>query len=211
MVNWAQSPSGFNSTPEAQGEPHSRATWPGSIHTRRPSLQGKRTSRLMFLIPNLVTCSFPGRDFGRTYRSRKGSMSRPKSQRGMRTKTRHSASPALQPSFAPRSPAPSDTHPRPPQTSPKQAATLHSPGPTSRDLGIPRRGGPAGNAGRLSPFQVTVPQSPAQDLTPAASPPARELSSGCWAEKVQPSAAFSLGRLEQITRPLWFSLFVQPG
>lgn len=44
--------------------------------------------------------------------------------------------------------APSDTHPRPPQTSPKQAATLHSPGPTSRDLGIPRRGGPAGNAGR---------------------------------------------------------------
>lgn len=97
-------------------------------------------------------------------------------------------------------------HPHMPQT----FATLHSPGPTSRDIGIPRRCGPAGNAGQLSPFQVTIPRSPAQDLTPAASPPAPGLSSGCWAEKVQPSAAFSLCSFGQITRPLWFSLFGQP-
>lgn len=107
-----------------------------------------------------------------------GSMSRPMSQRGMRTKNQAQRlpSPAAQLFLAP--------HPHPPQTFPEQAATLHSPGPTSRDPGIPRRGGPAGNVGRLSPFQVTVPRSPAQDPTPDACPPARELSSGCWAEKV---------------------------
>ena len=112
------------------------------------------------------------------------------------------ASPATQLFVAP--------HPHTPQTFSEQAATLHFRGPTSRDLGIPRRCGPAGNAGQLSPFQVTIPRSPAQDLTPAASPPVPELSPGCRAEKVQPSAAFSLCSFGQITRLLWLSLFVQP-
>lgn len=72
MVNWAQSPSGFNSTPEAQGEPHSRATWPSSIHTRRPSLQGKRTSRLMFFNSESGDLKFPGTGLRKNLQESKG-------------------------------------------------------------------------------------------------------------------------------------------